>query len=83
MAFVDKMLSDDCDDSEFYITQGDVVSFTGLSKCAASNNLGVCVKSGWLSRVEKMDNNGRDVRYYLKNRELVSFVNKYLRGDDK
>ena len=77
MAFVDKMLSSNDDD--FYVTRGDIIEFTGLSPCAVSNNLSVCVKSGWLRREENISNKGREVRYYLNNDELFDFVEKYLR----
>jgi len=79
MTFVDLMLSRDCFDSEMYITHGDVVSFTGLSNPAVSNNLSVCVKNGYLRRVEINDGTGRHVRYYLAVNNLNFFIDKFLR----
>jgi len=80
MGFVDLMLSkDDVCFKEFYVTHAELVAVTGLCATAVSNNLSVCVKGGWLRRVDFNDGGGRKVRYYINNDELVLFVNKYLR----
>jgi len=79
MAFVDLMLSKDGVYSDFYVTRKDIVALTDLSPTAISNNLSVCVKDGWLRRVEINNGGGREVRYYIDNGELVRFVNKFLR----
>lgn len=80
MAFVDKMVADGVsrDDQDFFITRNDVVAFTGLSCTAVSHNLSLCVKNGWLRREESRYSGGREVRYYLNNKELFAFVDKYL-----
>lgn len=83
MAFVDKMLNSDIDINnvqDFYITRQDVITFTGLSATAVSNNLSVCVKNCWLRRVEVPNGNkGRVVRYYIGEREIDIFVKSFLR----
>lgn len=82
MAFVDKMLESEVVDLDsFFITNKDVVDFTGLSSQSVSNNLSVCVKRGWLRKEDSFTGGGRETRYYINNSELVSFVDKYLRGD--
>ena len=81
MAFVDLLLQKNMLShyEDFYVTRKDIVDVTGLSETAVSNNLRVCVRDGWLRRVEFNNGFGREVRYYVNNRELVSFVNKFLR----
>lgn len=80
MVFVDKFLSDDSSSlNDFFITHSDVMSFTGLNSCSVSNNLSVCVKNGWLRREYINNGAGREVRYYFNGKDIIGFVQKYLR----
>ncbi len=81
MAFVDLLIQKNMlsNYKDFYVTRNDIVLVTGLSEPAVTNNLSVCVRDGWLRRVEINNGFGREVRYYISNNELISFVNKFLR----
>jgi len=80
MVFVDLMLKDgDVIFKDFYVTTKDIVKVTGLSPQSVSKNLSVCVKDGFLRKEEFFTGQGRVVRYYVNNNELVTFVERFLR----
>ena len=79
MVFVDLMLSRGGFDREFYVTRNDIVKLTNLCPTTVSNNLSVCVKNGYLRRVDFNTGGGREVRYYVASNELSFFIDKFLR----